>query len=224
MRFFGARRLFLLASSALLGVTALGLTALGLAAPASAQFFFPFFDNRPTTPPAATRRPSAEPSLRRRPSDQPRKPKSGPHHPKTSADPRKSEPGKAAPAPVVASPVVEGPPPPYEPQLLRLSEIMGALAYLQTICAGAPAQPAGGDAVGKDGEGVVWRDRMQNLIAAEAAGPTRRDRLAGAYNQGFQGYEVNYRSCTPHALLVQKRFLAEGGRLAHEISTQYRAN
>jgi uncharacterized protein (TIGR02301 family) len=105
---------------------------------------------------------------------------------------------------------------------------MGALSYLQTICAGAPARSASpstaAEAVGNDAEGVLWRDRMQKLITAEAAGPTRRDRLAGAYNQGFQGYEVNYRRCTPHALLVQHRFLEEGGRLAHEISTQYRAN
>ena len=34
-------------------------------------------------------------------------------------------------------PPAEPPPPPYEPQLLRLSEIMGSLAYLRGLC-GAP--------------------------------------------------------------------------------------
>lgn len=125
-------------------------------------------------------------------------------------------------APTTPAPVVEGPPPPYEPQLLRLSEIMGALAYLQSICA-APdkAAPTAGKPAEED---HPWRERMQTLMTAEAAGPARREKLAGAYNRGLQGYEYSYRVCTPNAQLARRRFLDEGERLAHEITTQYRAN
>ena len=45
------------------------------------------------------------------------------------------------------APAQEAPPPPYEPQLLRLSEILGALSWLREIC---------GD---KDGE--QWRASMR---------------------------------------------------------------
>ncbi len=61
-------------------------------------------------------------------------------------------------------------------------------------------------------------------MSAEGAGLARRERLAGAYNHGLQGYQFSYRVCTPSALLARRRFLDEGARLAHEISTQYRAN
>lgn len=97
--------------------------------------------------------------------------------------------------------------PPYEPQLERLSELMGTLAYLRDLC-------------GK-GDGAEWRSRMSALLEAEARTAGRRERLAGAYNRGFRGYEATYRSCTPAAELVVARFLAEGDRLARELSTRY---
>ncbi len=49
------------------------------------------------------------------------------------------KPGLATKPSAAPPPVAEAPPPAYEPQLLRLSEIMGSLAYLQTICAEQPA-------------------------------------------------------------------------------------
>ncbi len=94
---------------------------------------------------------------------------------------------------------------------------MGALSYLQSLCV-AP-EPAKASA-----EDHRWRERMESLMAAEAVGPTRREKLAGAYNRGLQGYEYSYRVCTPNARLARQRFLDEGERLAHEIATQYRAN
>ena len=59
---------------------------------------------------------------------------------------------------------------------------------------------------------------------AEAAGPSRREKLAGAYNHGLQGYQFSYHACTPNALLARQRFLDEGARLSHDISARYRAN
>jgi uncharacterized protein (TIGR02301 family) len=189
--------------------------AVGVAAPARSQFFFPFFDNRPSPPRhqyyglGLGRRHSRDViDLRRRRARQRAKARKG--HP-----PLPAEAVKTAVAP--NAPVVEGPPPPYEPQLLRLSEIMGALAYLQTLCGGAPHSVARAEA-------RPWRERMENLITAEAAGPKRRAELAGAYNRGLKGYQYSYRTCTPNARMARSLFLDEGMKLAHDISTQYRAN
>ena len=113
-----------------------------------------------------------------------------------------------APAkPQQAAPAPEAPPPPYEPQLLRLSEILGALAWLREVC---------GD---KDGD--QWRASMRSLMEAEAQTEPRRERLAGAYNRGFRSYETLYRSCTPNARTIIERFLDEGGRLAGDITGRF---
>lgn len=97
--------------------------------------------------------------------------------------------------------------PPYEPQLERLATLMGTLAYLRDLC-------------GK-GDGSEWRSRMLALLDAEARTQGRRERLAGAYNSGFRGYEVTYRACTPSAELVILRSVEEGDRLARELSSRF---
>jgi uncharacterized protein (TIGR02301 family) len=97
--------------------------------------------------------------------------------------------------------------PPYEAQLTRLAEIMGALAYLRGLCG--------------DGDGSEYRARMSALLDAETNAADRREKLAGAYNRGYRGYEATYRSCTPNAQVVIARYLDEGGRIAHEISYRF---
>ena len=97
--------------------------------------------------------------------------------------------------------------PPYEPQLERLSEMLGTLTYLRALC-------------GK-GDAAEWRKRMTILLDAEAKGESRRDRLAGAYNRGFHGYQATYRICTPAADLVITRFLAESDHLARDLTARF---
>jgi uncharacterized protein (TIGR02301 family) len=113
---------------------------------------------------------------------------------------------KAPEAPVSPPPPSDGAPP-YEAQLLRLSELMGALSYLRGLCG--------------DGDAAEYRARMAALLEAEAATPERREKLAGAYNTGYRGYQTTYRSCTPNARIVIGRFVDEGGRIAHEISYRF---
>jgi uncharacterized protein (TIGR02301 family) len=119
----------------------------------------------------------------------------------------KPEPPKAEAQP---APSANEPPPPYEPELLRLSEILGALTYLRDICGAADADS--------------WRGRMQALLDSEAKTATRKEHLAGAYNRGFHGYEISYRACTPNAEVIIKRFLAEGEKIAHEVANRYGAS
>ena len=101
----------------------------------------------------------------------------------------------------------DDPLPPYEAQLERLSEMLGTLTYLRSLC-------------GK-GDAAEWRKRMMTLLDAEAKGESRRERLAGAYNRGFHGYQATYRTCTASADLVINRFLAESDRLARDLTARF---
>jgi uncharacterized protein (TIGR02301 family) len=186
----------------------------GVAAPSRAQFF-PFFDNRPSPP----RTEYYGLGLGRHPYKNHRRSHRAPHRGRAwnKGKGRPALPKETVKTAVVPKAAVEGPPPIYEPKLLRLSEIMGALAYLQTLCSGAPHSEA-------RAEEQPWRERMENLITAEAAGPKRRAELAGAYNRGLRGYQYSYRTCTPNARMARHLFLDEGMKLAHDISTQYHAN
>ncbi len=135
--------------------------------------------------------------------------------PLLSAAPARKEPAAAseiadkspaAPAaPADAAPADAAPA--YEPQLLRLSELLGALAYLQDLCGHR--------------EGDIWRAKMAALLEAEAKTPLRKERLAGAFNRGFQGYALTYRLCTANARAIVGRFLAESGKIAHDVARRY---
>jgi uncharacterized protein (TIGR02301 family) len=98
--------------------------------------------------------------------------------------------------------------PPYEPQLLRLAEILGALAHLRPLC-GHP-------------EGAVWRERMAQLLEAEAPAATRRSALTATFNRSFTEYGRSYRRCTPSARLILDRFLAEGTALTEDLRRRFR--
>jgi uncharacterized protein (TIGR02301 family) len=115
----------------------------------------------------------------------------------------KSAPAPAAPPP--PTPVER--PPPYEPQLLRLAEMMGALAYLRDLC-GA-------------GDGADFRAKMTALLDVEGVGESQRDLLAGAYNKGFRDYATTYRVCTPAAGEVISRYLKETARVATDVASRY---
>ncbi|MDB5649965.1 MAG: hypothetical protein JWL62_1485 [Hyphomicrobiales bacterium] len=114
---------------------------------------------------------------------------------------------KAPAAPPAAAPSPLEAPPPYEPQMMRLSEILGSLAYLRELC-GAP-------------DGDRFHARMAALLEAEATTEARRDRLAGAYNSGYRGFATTYRTCTDNAQLVIARYLDEAGRIARELASRY---
>lgn len=116
---------------------------------------------------------------------------------------------RAAPKPAEKepAPAPEPPPAPYDRDLMRLSEIIGALAFLRELCAGPDA--------------AQWPGRMKALMEAEGVTPGRRDRLAGAYNRGYRGYALTYRVCTPSAHEAAGRFVAEGERLSHALASRF---
>ena len=95
----------------------------------------------------------------------------------------------------------------FETSLTRLAEILGALHYLRGIC-GA-------------NEGLKWRNEMQALVDAEAQGGERKARLTAAFNRGYRGYQQNYRTCTPAADVVIRRYLDEGSKIARDMTARY---
>jgi len=111
------------------------------------------------------------------------------------------------PAPVEQAAPAAEPPPPYEPQLLRLAEIIGALAYLRDLCGAHDAD--------------AYRAKMASLLEIEAKSQTRKESLAGAYNRGFRGYELSYRVCTPAAREIIARFLNETARISTDLANRY---
>ena len=112
-----------------------------------------------------------------------------------------------APAPTPTPTPTTEPAPPYEPQLLRLAELMGALSYLRDLC--------------QAGDGAEFRDRMAKLMEAEARTQERKDLFAGAFNRGFGDYQLTYRACTPSAKEIIARFLDESAKIAKDIASRY---
>jgi uncharacterized protein (TIGR02301 family) len=96
---------------------------------------------------------------------------------------------------------------PFDPPLQRLAEILGALHYLRNIC-GA-------------NEGLKWRNEMQALVDAETPGGERRARMIAAFNRGYRGFQQSYRTCTPAAELVIRRYLEEGSKIARDMTARY---
>jgi uncharacterized protein (TIGR02301 family) len=102
---------------------------------------------------------------------------------------------------------IEGGPAPFDSDLMRLAEILGALHYLRALC-GA-------------NEGQKWREQMQALLDAEALGGERRNRMVANFNRGYRGFQQTYRSCTPAAGVAVRRYLDEGAKISREITARY---
>jgi uncharacterized protein (TIGR02301 family) len=96
---------------------------------------------------------------------------------------------------------------PYDGELQRLAEILGALHYLRPLCGVS--------------EGQKWRNEMQALVDAEAPSGDRRNRMITSFNRGYRGFQQTYRTCTPAADLVIRRYLDEGARIARELTARY---
>jgi uncharacterized protein (TIGR02301 family) len=98
-------------------------------------------------------------------------------------------------------------PAPFDGDLARLAEIMGALHYLRAVCGSR--------------EGQKWRNEMQGLIDAETPDGERRRKIVAGFNRGYRGFQQTYRTCTPAADLAIRRYLDEGAKIAREITARY---
>jgi uncharacterized protein (TIGR02301 family) len=98
-------------------------------------------------------------------------------------------------------------PAPFDGQLARLAEILGALHHLRAVCG--------------VNEGQKWRNEMQALIDAEAPNGERRRKMVDSFNRGYRGFRETYRTCTPNANIAIRRYLDEGAKIARDITAHY---
>lgn len=117
-----------------------------------------------------------------------------------AAPPAKKEEPPPPPAP-------EPPAPPYEKDLLRLAEVLGSLAFLRSLCGAEDA--------------AEWPKRMEALLEAEGSTPSRRERIAGAYNRGFRSFALTYRVCTPSAIEATNLYFDEGEQISRNLATRF---
>lgn len=97
--------------------------------------------------------------------------------------------------------------PPYERELLRLAEVLGAVHYLRQLC--------------QADEGQTWRSMMQQLIEAENPSRERRASLVDSFNRGYRGFEQSYHTCNATAVSIIERYMEEGADIAQRIASRY---
>jgi len=90
----------------------------------------------------------------------------------------------------------------YEPQLMRLAEILGSLHFLRNLC-------------GEEGDD--WRRQMEDLLQSENPEPMRRARMVARFNQGYTAFEANYTVCTEAAVEAVRRYMREGEALTRDV-------
>lgn len=96
---------------------------------------------------------------------------------------------------------------PYDAQLMRLAEILGALHYLRPLCGAEEEQ--------------VWRDKMRELLDAEKPEDVRRAALVDSFNRGYRGFQRTYRSCNDAAGFLIDTYLREGREIAQDVANRY---
>ncbi|WP_297579800.1 TIGR02301 family protein [Roseibium sp.] len=97
--------------------------------------------------------------------------------------------------------------PPYEQQLMRLSEIFGALHFLRPLC--------------NEIDSPSWRDQMEDFLDAETIDENRRRRFIERFNQGYRGFSVAYRECTDAARIAMGQYLTEGETIISDVTSRY---
>lgn len=114
-------------------------------------------------------------------------------------------PPPADPAP--AAPAAPAAPPPFEADLLRFAEILGALAWLDPLCGSSDAG--------------VWRGQMKGLIEAQGLNPDDRRRYVDAFNRGYRTLASVHRGCTPRTRAVLQRYFADGAAISDRLDERF---
>jgi uncharacterized protein (TIGR02301 family) len=115
--------------------------------------------------------------------------------------------GLALAASAAQAQTAHGSEPPYEQDLLRLSEVMGALHFLRPLC-------------GND-DAPSWRDRMATLLDTEVVEENRRRRFIARFNRGYRGFSTVYRDCTISARLALRQYISEGEAIIGDVTSRY---
>lgn len=98
-------------------------------------------------------------------------------------------------------------PSPYLPDLMRFSETLGAITYLDDLCG--------------DPDAEVWRIKMQGVIEAQAMDPADRRRTIDAYNRGYRTFASVHLACSDRTRAVLDRYMTDAVALADRIATRF---
>jgi uncharacterized protein (TIGR02301 family) len=134
-------------------------------------------------------------------------PQARPYYQPPPAQPRPAQPAAQQPAAAQTPSAPQPTAAPYDRDLQRLAEILGSLHFLRGIC-GA-------------NEGQKWRTEAQTLIDTEAPSGERHEQMIASFNRGYRAFQQSYRTCTPAADFAIRRYLAEGAKIAREITARY---
>ncbi len=93
---------------------------------------------------------------------------------------------------------------PYDANLLRLSEIIGTIHYLRALCG--------------INDKLIWRKKMEKLIATEGVTVKRKLKLTKSFNKGYKSFQRTYRVCTPSAKVAIDHFLEEGIEISEKLT------
>jgi len=94
----------------------------------------------------------------------------------------------------------------YQSEMQRLLGIIGSLYFLQPLC---------GD------DKNDWRLHASELITFDKPDEDRRQRLNGAFNQGYYAYARSYNFCTISAQRSVRQLLKEAEQITRDIHSRY---
>ena len=92
--------------------------------------------------------------------------------------------------------------------LIRLSEILGAVHHLREVC--------------NANEGQLWRMKMQELLKLEKPGSDVKDVMVAHFNRTYHQHRLAYSRCTGQARTDVTRFLDEGAALTDRLAARTR--
>ncbi|WP_237154656.1 TIGR02301 family protein [Oryzibacter oryziterrae] len=98
------------------------------------------------------------------------------------------------------------PAPAYQADLLRFSEVVGSVSYLDRLCGGA---------------GGYWRQSMEQLIKAQGLTGGDRRPYVEAFNRGERTFAVVHTICTDRSRDILMRLMGEGEALARRITARF---
>jgi len=96
--------------------------------------------------------------------------------------------------------------PVYQGEMQKLLGIIGSLYFLQPLCGN---------------EENDWRLHASELITLDNPDEDRRQRLNGAFNQGYYAYARSYNSCTVSAQRAALQLLKEAEQITRDIHSRY---
>ena len=91
-----------------------------------------------------------------------------------------------------------------EEDLVRLSEILGAVHHLREVC--------------NANEGQLWRGKMQALLRLEDPDAALKELLIARFNRAYHQHRLAYSRCTGQARADAARLLDEGAALTDRLA------